>query len=312
MKEKMSYTNPQNDNSLWGIFYITAAVFMLAVMDAFIKHVAPHYSYAQILFFRSIFSFIPLLYYLKKSGQIYTLKTRRFGLHLYRGIVSIFATFCFVNALAHIPLASMYAIEFAAPIFITILSVMMLSEKVDLTRWMAVIGGFVGVLFIVQPGSETFHFASLFALFGSFFYALGAVQIRQLSTTESPGAIVFYFLLLCTIVSIALLPFSWKTPNWFDLMCLVFSGLTGGVGQIFFTKAFSQKKLSVIAPLGYTGILWAVFFGWAFWEEIPGNLEWVGGTIIILSGLYITYQEQRAKKTTSESSKDEQLYALEK
>ena len=293
----MKTNNTENDNPLLGIIYITMAVFMLAVMDAFIKHVAPVYSYPQILFFRSIISFIPLYFYLKKSSQLKSLKTKRFGLHLYRGIISIFATYCFVNALAHIPLASMYAIEFAAPIFITILSVFLLSEKVNLMRWLAVISGFIGVLFIVRPGGETFHPASLFALFGSFFYALGAVQIRQLSTTESSGTIVFYFITLCTIVSLVLLPFSWKTPNWLDLSCFIGSGLAGGIGQIYFTKAFSQKKLSVIAPLGYTGILWAVVFGRLIWDEIPKTLDWVGGFIIILSGLYITYQEQRAKKT---------------
>jgi drug/metabolite transporter (DMT)-like permease len=292
----MSQTNPKNDNPLWGIFYIITAVSILAVMDAFTKHVASLYSFSQILFFRSIFSFIPLYFYLKRSGQLNTLKTKRLGFHFYRGMISIFATYCFVYALANIPLASMYAIEFAAPIFITILSVYMLREYVGFTRWVAVIGGFLGVLFIVRPGSDTFQLASLIALFGSFFYALGAIQIRQLSTTESSGSIVFYFIALCTIVSAILLPFSWKTPNLFDLMCLISVGLCGGVGQILFTKAFSQQKLAVIAPFGYVGIIWAVFFGWLFWNEIPGMNEWLGGIIIIVSGLYITFQEQKAKK----------------
>lgn len=270
------------------------AVALLAVMDGLTKYVSNTFSFVQIFFFRSLFSLIPLIWYLRRTGQLRDLKTERKTRHLVRGILMLLATYCFIYAISYIPLGSMYAIQFSAPIFITILSVILLKEYVDLPRWGAIFLGFVGVLVIVQPGSDTFQFASLIALIGAITMAFATIQIRYLSTTESSGKIVFYFLLISIIATGSLLPFNWVGPTSFEWICLAGAGLVGGVGQIFFTMAFSQKNLGAVAPFSYFGILCAIIIGWVFWDEIPGNNVWVGGSIIISSGIFITIQEHRS------------------
>lgn len=269
------------------------AVTFLAFMDALTKYVSRDFDFVQIFFFRCLFSLIPLFWYLGKSGQLSQLKTDRTARHFVRTALMLLATYCFIYAIAHIPLGSMYAIQFSTPIFITILSVVLLQERVGGSRWLAILAGFIGVLIIVKPGSDTFQMASAIALFGAIFMAFATIQIRFLSTTESSGKIVFYFLVLSLIATGAMLPFTWVTPTALEGACLIGAGLIGGIGQIFFTKAFAQKNLAAIAPFSYLGIIWAVLLGWAFWDEIPGVNVGIGAVIIIASGVVITLQEQK-------------------
>lgn len=278
------------------------AMALLAVMDGLTKYVSNTFSFVQIFFFRSLFSLIPLMWYLARTGQLRQLRTERKARHLLRSVLMLLATYCFVYAIANIPLGSMYAIQFSSPIFITILSVVLLNEYVDLPRWGAIFVGFVGVLIIVKPGSDTFQFASIMALLGAIMIAFATIQIRYLSRTESPGKIVFYFLMISIIVTGALLPFNWVLPSSFEWFCLIGAGLIGGVGQIFFTMAFAQKNLAAVAPFSYTGILCAVIIGWVFWGEIPGSHVWIGAGFIVASGVFITLQEYRSKKRVNTTS----------
>lgn len=274
-----------------GIAFMILAVGLFAVMDALVKWLGQGYSTVQLVFFRSLFAFIPLAFLVFRSGLREALIMRSPLGHLLRSLVGIVSLGTFFYAFIHMRLADAVAITFAAPLFVTALSVPLLGEKVGLRRWSAVLVGFVGVLVMVQPGAGVFQQIALVPLCGTVFYALAVIMVRKLSRTESSASIVFYFTLSCTLASAALLPFHWITPGPLDLALLIAVGIIGGMAQITITKAFRLADVAVIMPFEYSAMIWAVFLGFFIWGEVPGLNIWVGVTIVMASGLYILYRE---------------------
>ncbi len=278
-------------NPALGIAYMVIAVALFTIMDALVKWLGPHYPTMQIVFFRSLFAFVPLGIFIARTGSLVSLATRQpFG-HVLRSFIGLTALSCFFYAYAHMPLANVIAIAFAAPLFITALSVPLLGEAVGPRRWGAVAFGFVGVIIMVRPDSGVFDSVALVALFGTVCYALAMIFVRKLSRTETSAAIVFYYSLASTIVAGLFMPFQWVTPGLQDLGLLIAVGLVGGVAQIFMTNAFRNAPAAVIAPFDYTTMIWAVIVGFFIWGEIPGVNVWIGVAIVVVSGLYILQRE---------------------
>lgn len=274
-----------------GIAFMILAVGLFAVMDALVKWLGQGYSTVQLVFFRSLFAFIPLAFLIFRSGPREALTMRNPWGHLLRSLVGIVSLGTFFYAFAHMRLADAVAITFAAPLFVTALSVPLLGEKVGLRRWSAVLVGFFGVLVMVQPGAGVFQQIALVPLGGTVFYALAVILVRRLSRTESSASIVFYFTLSCTLASAALLPFHWVTPGPTDLALLIAIGIIGGMAQITITKAFRLADVAVIMPFEYSAMIWAALLGFFIWGEVPGLNIWVGVGIVMASGLYILYRE---------------------
>ncbi|WP_041785313.1 DMT family transporter [Rhodospirillum centenum] len=279
-------------STLAGILLFIATVFCFSVMDAMVKDLSARYGTWQIMFFRGLFSLLPIAVLVAQSGGIAALRTERPVSHLLRGLVGIATAFCFFYSYGHMPLADVYAIAFATPLMITALSVPLLGEHVGWRRWTAVLVGFVGVLIMLRPGEGLGTPVALVALAGAFFYALLMIYVRRLARTETTAAIVFYFvLLLCVLSAVMMLP-DWRTPDTaLDWTLLVATGILGGFGQILMTLAFRRAPPSAVAPFEYTGMIWAVFFGFTFFGEVPDPAIWIGGAIVIGSGLYILHRE---------------------
>lgn len=274
-----------------GIALMVLAVGLFAVMDALVKWLGPSYPTLQIVFFRSLFAFIPLAAFVLRGRSLGALRTRRPLGHALRSLVGIVALSCFFYAYAHMPLANVVAIAFAAPLFVTALSVPLLGELVGVRRWSAVLVGFAGVLVMVRPDAGAFDGLAAIALAGTVFYALAMIFVRKLSRTETSAAIVFYYSLASTLVAGAFMPFQWVTPTWLDLGLLVAVGLVGGVAQIAMTNAFRLADVSVVMPFDYTAMLWAALFGFLVWGDVPGLNIWLGAAIVMMSGLYILRRE---------------------
>jgi drug/metabolite transporter (DMT)-like permease len=274
-----------------GIALMVLAVGLFAVMDALVKWLGQGYSTAQLVFFRSLFAFIPLAFLVFRSGLREALAVRNPLGHLLRSVVGIMALATFFYAFAHMRLADAVAITFAAPLFVTALSVPLLGERVGRRRWSAVLVGFLGVLIMVQPGAGVFQQVALVPLGGTVFYALAVILVRKLSRTESSASIVFYFTLSCTLASAAFLPFHWVTPGPVDLVLLIAVGVVGGLAQITITKAFRLADVAVIMPFEYSAMIWAALLGFFIWGELPGLNIWIGVAIVMASGLYILYRE---------------------
>ncbi len=276
-----------------GIAYMTIAVAIFTVMDALVKWLAPSYPIMQIVFFRSLFAFVPLGIFIFRTGTLGSLRTRQPFDHVLRSFMGLAAMSAFFYAYANMPLANAIAISFAAPLFITALSVPLLGEAVGLRRWSAVIVGFLGVLIIVRPDAGILDSVALVALSGTVFMSLAMIFVRKLSRTETSAAIVFYFSLSATLVSGAFMPSQWVTPNALDLVLLILVGIIGGLAQIFMTSAFRHATVSVLAPFEYTTIVWAVLLGFFLWGDIPGLNVWLGVAIVAASGIYIVQREAK-------------------
>ncbi|MBM3518115.1 MAG: DMT family transporter [Alphaproteobacteria bacterium] len=268
-----------------------SSVAVFSVMDALVKWLAADYSVAQLMFFRSVFAFVPLGVLAWHSGGPAALRTTRPGGHVLRALIGITAMGLFFLALGLMPLADVVAISFAGPLFLTALSVPLLGERVGIRRWAAVVVGFLGVLVIVRPGPGMFDPVSLVAVGGAVAYGLAMIMVRKLSATESTVAIVFYFTLSCALVSGLALPFTWVTPPAEDWIALAALGVLGGLGQILMTNAFRRVQAAVVAPLEYTAILFAVALGIVFWNERPDSWTLIGAAVVIACGLYILHRE---------------------
>jgi drug/metabolite transporter (DMT)-like permease len=267
------------------------AVGLFSIMDALVKWMGESYPTTQLIFFRSLFAFIPLGFLILRQGVGKALRVRNTTGHLLRSLVGLVALFTFFYAFSHMPLADAVAISFAAPVFVTALSVPLLGEKVGPRRWAAVLVGFIGVLVMVEPGPGVFQSVALVPLVGTVFYALAIIFVRKLARTETNTSIVFYFTLSCTLVSAAFMPFYWVTPSLTDLGWLIAIGLVGGVAQITVTLAFRYADVALIMPFEYSAMLWVALLGYVFWGEVPGLNIWVGVSIVMASGLYILFRE---------------------
>ena len=274
-----------------GIALMVLAVGIYSVMDAMVKWLGPSYPVLEIVFFRSLFAFIPIAYILWRSGSLAALRTANPLGHALRALTGLASLSLFFYAYTRMPLANVIAISFAAPLLVTALSVPLLGERVGWRRWSAILIGFAGVIVMVKPDAGMFDRISALALAATVFYALVMVFVRKLSRTESSTAIVFYYALTSTVISGLFMPFLWVMPDLEGWLLLIAVGLIGGVAQIAMTNAFRLADVSIVAPFDYMHIIWAALLGYFIWGEVPGNSIWIGTAIVMASGIYILFRE---------------------
>jgi drug/metabolite transporter (DMT)-like permease len=275
-----------------GILLMLAAVAVFSGMDALIKHLTATYSPLQVIFFRNLFAFLPLLPILARGDGLSLLRTQRLGAHIGRAVMGFGAMICFFTAFSLMPLADVVAIALSAPIFITALSVPLLAEQVGPRRWAAVLVGFVGVLVMVRPGAASLIGpVALLPLLGAVLYALALIAMRKLGATERAPTTVFYFTLVCTALSGLAQPFVWRMPDLLDFVLLVCVGLLGGAAQLLMTQALRIAPAAVVAPFDYSALVFSIGFGFAFWGEVPDWMLLLGAAIVVASGLYILHRE---------------------
>ena len=274
-----------------GIGFMLLAVTLYGFMDALIKYQAARYPVVEVMFFRSLFALVPLAWLVRRGGGLSSLRTRQPRLQAARAIIGFVSLICFIEAFALMPLADVVAIGFAAPLFITALSVPLLGEQVGWRRWSAVLVGFLGVLIMVRPGSGLLGIAAVVALLGTLTYALSIITIRRLSATDGNAPTVASFTVFAVLATGAVLPFYWMTPSAGDWIMLVAIGLLGGAAQIAFTHAFSLAPPVIVAPFDYANMLLATMLGYLIWGDVPTAAVLAGAVLVIASGLYIVYRE---------------------
>lgn len=279
---------------LKGIFAMLAAVAFFAAMDAILKVFTSDYPPLQIGAMRGAASLPFVVASVAITGRWRDLRPVRWQLHLARGMLAIVMLGGFIYAVSILSLADAYSIFFVSPLLVTALAVPLLGERVGWRRWVAIAVGLCGVLWVIQPSGSNFTLpGALAALAAAFAYALTVIAARVLTRTEKTVAVVFWFLLLLTIFSTALALPGWvpiRTEHW-PLIGLL--GITGALGQHLITEAFRHAPASVIAPFEYTALLWAVAIDWLVWTTLPGSRMFVGGGLIIASGLYLLWRERQ-------------------
>jgi drug/metabolite transporter (DMT)-like permease len=278
-----------------GIALRVAAMACMAALGALVKWCSDHdVPLLQIIFFRNAFAFVPIGFYLWRTTGFSVLRTRRPWGHATRAAVGLTGMVCGFSALTLLPLVEATAISFAAPLFMTVLSALILKERVGRHRWAAVVVGFVGVLVMVRP--DPAHMAAAgtaFAIAGALGAAGAMVAIRQIANTEPGPAIAFYFTLAGALLGLASLPFGWVAPSPTVLLGLVGMGLLGGTGQLLLTEALRRAPVAVIAPFDYTQLVWATLLGYFVWGDAPRVETLAGAAIVAGSGVYILWRELR-------------------
>ncbi|WP_225809699.1 DMT family transporter [Halomonas lysinitropha] len=280
-------------SSFKGIGFMCLGVLCLAIGDAIAKWLGEVHSPLQIIFFRTLVSLplIALLAYF--GGGLLKLRTRRPGLHLLRGLIYTGTMGFFVLGLTLLPLAEATAIAFVAPMFVTLLSVPLLGERIERQVLAASLLGFLGVMIIVRPGGAAFQMGSLVMIGAALFYALMMITARRWGGTEHLWAMVFYMTLVPFVLTALALPWVWQTPHPWHWPAFLGSGIFGVGATASITMAFRHAPAAIAAPFDYTAMLWAVLLGWWFWGEMPDIWVFIGSALIIGSGLAIAYHERR-------------------
>ena len=280
------------DRAGMGIALAAAGMFGMAVMDACAKFLGGTYAISQIILIRNGIGLLALLAFAGfSSAGLAHLRPRQPGLLLLRSVTGVGAAFLFFTALRYMPLADAFAVSFAAPLFITALSVPVLGERVGPRRWAAVVVGFVGVMIVVRPDPATFRIETLMPLGAALGYAVTMLVGRRMTRSMTTAAIMFWPSVFAVAVAALAMPVQWQTPTAVDLGIFFFMGLVGTLGMSMITQGYRHAPAAVIAPFDYSVLVWGVILGWIIWRDVPAPNVWIGSAILIASGLYIVYRE---------------------
>lgn len=303
------------DRPLHGIGFILVGASVFPVQDVLIKGLSGDYPVLEIVFLRSLVSlglFASLLWWEHDSA---TLPIQRPWLHAVRGSLGLVSFTTYYMAIAALPLATVTAVAFAAPLFVTALSALVLGEPVDRRRWRAVLLGFLGVLVVLRPGAAAFEPAALLAVLSALCYAISQTITRQLGRTDSGATIVLSSTLVAVVVaatsglvaggggrgtglhpSLAFLVRGWMLPPWGALGRMALCGLISGVGIYCLTQAYRVAPASTVAPFEYVMIGWAVLWGYVFWGDVPGPTTLVGVATTVAAGVYVLHHQARSRR----------------
>jgi drug/metabolite transporter (DMT)-like permease len=274
-----------------GILYMVASTVVFAGNNAVVKWEVASYPVGEVAFFRSLFALAAVaLLILPRRGWA-VLRTHRYREHLQRGLSQFGSMTCFMLALRTLSLGSAAAIGFSAPLFTTLLSILVLKEKVGIHRWSALVVGFIGVLVVTHPGAGTLTWGALFALANALLISSVAIAIRRMSATESTETLTLYQMGVITICTLCLLPFGFIRPSWWDLLGLAAAGAGNGIAQFWWTRSLSLAPPSAVVPFNYLSLIWAAILGFAIWGDVPTPALLVGSAIVVASGLYILWRE---------------------
>lgn len=279
-----------------GIACMVAAGIIATVQDAITKWLTGAYPVGEVLFFRTLFSFVPIGVFAWRAGGLAALATRRPGVHGFRAGLHIGSNACFVTAISFLPLADAIALGFTGPLFSTALAVPMLGERVGWRRWAAVLVGFSGAVVMLRPAGDAFQWVVLVPVAGAFFSGIRDTFTRDITRTESSAAILFYSTFALLLFGLCTSPFGWQPLSLADLGLFVLSGALIGCGQYLVIQAVRFAEIAVVTPFKYTQMLWAVILGFLVWGHVPDRFMVIGGLLVAGSGLYILHRETRRRR----------------
>ena len=286
---------------------MAAAIFLFSVQDAAIKWLSRDYGLAQIIFFSRILA-VPLAVLLAhRSGGLAQLRAKRPLLQVLRASFTMCDMLCFTAAVWLMPLADAITIGFAAPLFITMLSVPLLKERVGPRRWAAVLLGFIGVIIVLQPSGAGYGLPSLFALGSAIAFALIIILTRVLTATENVPCLMFWNSGIVAAAMFVLMLPEWRTPTGWGIWVFMLSAGIGAVAQLLITEAFRLGEVSLLAPIQYTSLLWAGCFGYVIFGNAPTVTLLIGAAVIAASALYIVEREARLARARGKAAQDQVL-----
>ena len=286
-----------------GFFYMFISVCAFSLMDVIVKW-SDNYPVGQVLFFRGLCGIIPILFLIPKERFYDFYKTERPILHIKRCLAGLIAIVSIFIALRNLPLATVVSISFASPIFTTIFSIFLLNEKVGFYRWIAVLVGFIGIIIISEPGLSVLNIYYIYPIIFCLGLSYVAIAIRKLSSTEPVWLISLFFSISILIFSFFSLYQDWIMPSVIDLILLSSIGILGGTANLWLSQSYKFSEVSLVSPLKYLALVFAIVFGYFVWDEIPTLKTLMGALLVILSSFIIFRRELSMKKQLSVARHD--------
>lgn len=304
---------PVTPQPLTGILLKVVSVAIFVAMQTFIKS-AGQLPPGQIVFFRSFFAMLPIIIMLAYQRELASaFRTERPIGHAMRGIIGVSSMMLGFFALTRLPLPEAIMLNYAQPLLIVMISAVVLGEKVRIFRWSAVAVGLIGVLIISWPKLTLFTSGEGFgdaqavgvvaALVAATISAVALLQVRSLVATERSSTIVMWFSMTASVVGLCTIPFGWAPMSPAQVGFLIGAGIAGGVAQILMTEAYRHASVATVAPFEYTSILIGSVVGYLVFGDVPTSYVVVGGTIVVGSGLFIIWREQRLGIERAKASK---------
>jgi drug/metabolite transporter (DMT)-like permease len=302
----------RTSSNVKGVSFLVLAALIISLQNIAVKWIGGDYPVLEIVIFRSLIALPCTILFFRFEGKRGLPATQQPKLEYVRGFFLFVSYTTYFMGLAALPLADVESIRFSAPLMITILSVVMLGEKVGPRRWLALIIGFVGVLLIVRPGSATFNLGSIFILTSVLFYALTVILTRKLQTTDSSATMAYHSSLVYLIAAFILAPLAivvgetpdahpsiafllraWAMPTPLDWIVMSGLGLVWAGWTYLMARAYSTAQASVIAPFEYVSLPINIMWGFLIWHEVPTFVTLAGAFLTLFSGLYVLYRERR-------------------
>lgn len=292
----------QSDRTVLAILLSLSALTLFDGMGLIIKYLSARYSAAELTAWRNLFGLVPSIFVLWLSREWHlsgrTLKLRQWRLALLRGAIVVVAQLCFYLSLGLLTFATASTITYANALFMTALAVPLLGEKVGMVRWAAVLLGFVGVIIIVRPGSDSFTLAALLPLGAALCYALVGVTARMMDPDPPTALINLYSSCVATLGALGITLFAGgfsPIATASDMGWLMAMGAFGGFAVLLLIAAYRMTEQSNLAPFSYFGIPLAFFLGWLIFDEAPWHELFPGAFLIAAGGLLIVWRERRLK-----------------
>jgi drug/metabolite transporter (DMT)-like permease len=288
-------TKPQ-DHVPRGILCMIAATVLFAITAALAKWLVATYPVGQVVFVRSLLSLVNCAAFNLPVTGVALFATRRPGMHIGRGLSqSISQTFS-VLAFMLMPLAGAIAINFSAPLFSALLSIVWLKERASAARWIALLAGFLGVLIVANPGADSLTLGALFALGNAVMYGSVTVAVRGMTSTESANTLLMWQMATVAAFHSLLLLFGFRWPTGPDAALFICSGVANAAGQYYWTRALQLAPATAVSPFYYLMLVWALIIGYVVWDDVPTLGLIAGSAVVVASGLFLLWREGQRQR----------------
>jgi drug/metabolite transporter (DMT)-like permease len=278
-----------------GILLMVAAIGVFVLMDSIAKYLSQWYPVPGLVWARYLINLAILLAWFAARGELGRIRTARPGIQLARGFLLAAATLIYFTSLRVLPLADAAAISFVLPLFVAVLAVPMLGERLDMSRTVAVFAGLLGALLIVRPGSDLFTWYALLPVAMALCNALYQILTRKVAGVEHPLTSLIWGAIVGAVLLSLVAPFDWQTPQSASHWALLgVIGLLASVGHYLLIRAYDYANATLLAPYTYTAIVWAVLLGFVMFGNLPDGWTVAGMAVIVFSGLFLAGHQRLA------------------
>ena len=297
----MSEARAENPELFRGIAMVLTAVVFFSLVDFLSKYLARYYPVGMVVWARYTFHLLLVVVVLGPRHGLALVRTAQPGVQMLRGLLLAFASLLFVWALKFMPLAESTAIAYLAPLFVALLSVKFLKERIEFARWMAILCGFIGVVAIIRPGGSVFTWAVFLPMGNALAFAAYQILTRRLAGVDSPYTSIFYAGLVGSVLLTAALPYSWvPLRSGLHLAALIVLGMIGGAGHLILIKAYEHGPASRLAPFGYSQLIWVLILGFFAFGDFPDIWSLFGIAILVASGIYMAAHQRTVDRLLRE------------